>query len=286
MHGIGSHFAEAAGKNVLSEIPAEKLIGNTGLTSGQFAAKIAAHAAVGGVTSVLNGGKFGHGFASAGVVEAFSPALMRLEGSGAAIEVLAAAVVGGTASVASGGKFANGAMHGAAMWAFNELSMSLRRQGYHDLDDGYVARVDSYNYEGKAGFEVTVYKDSKGFRDLAENGQWKALRGSEHEVGTFDEKGFRPKHTIKDWPNLPPQTETNLRALTQANAITRSLDFTWSRQALGLEPSRALLKTASGILRRTGVFFGVATTIMSPSTDHACSSGAAEVMDLEDELCR
>jgi RHS repeat-associated protein len=121
MHGIGSHFAEAAGKNVLSEIPAEKLIGNTGLTSGQFAAKIAAHAAVGGVTSVLNGGKFGHGFASAGVVEAFSPALMRLKDY-RELQILAAAVVGGTASVASGGKFANGAKHAAAMWVFNHMA--------------------------------------------------------------------------------------------------------------------------------------------------------------------
>ena len=40
--------------------------------TGAFAAKTLSHGIVGGVMSVLQGGKFGHGFASAGVTQAFA----------------------------------------------------------------------------------------------------------------------------------------------------------------------------------------------------------------------
>jgi len=67
--------------------------------------------AIGGVTSVAQGGKFGHGFASAGLSQAVMPyAQSAFEGIG---QYAAAAVVGGTVSHLTGGKFANGAVTGA-----------------------------------------------------------------------------------------------------------------------------------------------------------------------------
>ncbi|KAF7788913.1 hypothetical protein PRUB_a2015 [Pseudoalteromonas rubra] len=97
---------------------------------------IAANALVGGVASELQGGKFGHGFLSAGVASAFKPMLNDIGGAQSAnsaiktgnLEMLAkfkmhrivgAAVIGGTTSVISGGKFANGAISGAFNQAFN-----------------------------------------------------------------------------------------------------------------------------------------------------------------------
>ena len=69
--------------------------------------------------SVLNGGKFGHGFVSAGFVEAVKTAL-----AGMSKPALAAAsiVVGGTSSVLAGGKFANGAVTASFQLAFNHFS--------------------------------------------------------------------------------------------------------------------------------------------------------------------
>ncbi|GLS25646.1 SpvB/TcaC N-terminal domain-containing protein [Marinibactrum halimedae] len=66
--------------------------------------KALAYGSLGGTTSVLQGGKFGHGFVSAGLGQA-------LGGGGGKLptRVLVGAVIGGTVSELTGGKFANGA---------------------------------------------------------------------------------------------------------------------------------------------------------------------------------
>jgi hypothetical protein len=81
---------------------------------------VLAHGIAGGVMSVLQGGKFGSGFLSAGFVELAGPMIGKINST--AGQVAAAAIIGGTASVLSGGKFANGAMTGAFSYAFNKLA--------------------------------------------------------------------------------------------------------------------------------------------------------------------
>ena len=98
--------------------------------------QLLAHATAGGVLSTLQGGKFGHGFASAGVAQAFSPAIDRLDPGNdgiSAVRVTAAAMVGGTSSVLSGGKFANGAITAAFARAFNDDGDHSKR--VDDSDD-------------------------------------------------------------------------------------------------------------------------------------------------------
>jgi len=95
----------------------------SGLTSGQTIAKIAAYAGAGGTLSVLQGGKFGHGFVSAGFTEALSPAVGQIEGDGFGsilARTAASAAIGGTASTISGGNFANGASTAAFQYLFNQ----------------------------------------------------------------------------------------------------------------------------------------------------------------------
>ena len=71
--------------------------------------------------STLQGGKFGHGFASAGFAQANSGWIGKLSDARfSAKRIIAAAAVGGTASRLSGGKFANGAVTGAFSRAFND----------------------------------------------------------------------------------------------------------------------------------------------------------------------
>ena len=120
-YGVGSAFQGAEG--------AGNFLGS-GLKAADFAGKVFAHGMVGGVMSVLQGGKFGHGFASAGVTQAFSGAINNIGGSkfnssyfdagNRALRIVAAAAVGGTASAISGGKFANGAITGAFSRGFND----------------------------------------------------------------------------------------------------------------------------------------------------------------------
>ncbi|KNC67463.1 hypothetical protein [Pseudoalteromonas ardens] len=72
--------------------------------------------------SVMQGGKFGHGFAAAGFTQAFAPAIGRIQPGvkHSPLRIAAAAMVGGTASKISGGKFANGAVTAAFSRMFND----------------------------------------------------------------------------------------------------------------------------------------------------------------------
>ena len=78
-------------------------------------------ATAGGVTSMLDGGNFGNGFAAAGLSAwaGYKVGGMKLGESGLG-RVLAGAVIGGTISELTGGKFANGAMAGAFSAAVRE----------------------------------------------------------------------------------------------------------------------------------------------------------------------
>lgn len=92
--------------------------------------KIAAHGVVGGTSTVLEGGKFEHGFVSAAFTHAFAPIINEIDSGNPKANVYrtaAAAVVGGTASELGGGKFANGAVTGGFVRLFaDEL---YRREG-------------------------------------------------------------------------------------------------------------------------------------------------------------
>lgn len=103
--------------------------------------QVLAQGAVGGVMSELQGGKFGHGFASAGMSAALNPAIAQGV-QGDAGQLVAHAVLGGTASAVAGGKFANGAVTAAFSYAFGEAaaggraggsSMECDRAGCYDI---------------------------------------------------------------------------------------------------------------------------------------------------------
>jgi hypothetical protein len=121
----------AAMSGVLMQIGGDPSLGIAGSPQNIFA-----NAMVGGVASTLEGGKFGHGFFSAGVSSALKPMLNSIggansanaaieEGSMAKLEiykvhrVVGAALIGGTASVISGGKFINGAATSAFIQIYN-----------------------------------------------------------------------------------------------------------------------------------------------------------------------
>ncbi|TXH72463.1 MAG: RHS repeat-associated core domain-containing protein [Thiothrix sp.] len=125
---------------------------------GQLAGKLGtagsyiAHGVAQGVVSVLQGGKFGQGFASgffghlAGGIRAFG---VPGTGSFSAMmgRTMVAAVVGGTISQITGGKFANGAMTAAFVHLFNaegkRLSKGEAKRAANALDEreGYWAGV-------------------------------------------------------------------------------------------------------------------------------------------------
>ena len=122
----------------------------------------------GGTLNTLQGGKFGHGFVSAGITEAVSPAIANLGNDYA--EVVAAAIVGGTTSVLSGGKFGNGAITSAFGYAFNELHDSSRKRTRGpdlnlDPPDSFEFSADNRMSNDPDLFELTAHGNKAGIED-------------------------------------------------------------------------------------------------------------------------
>ncbi|MBY6212820.1 hypothetical protein KUV95_14780 [Microbulbifer agarilyticus] len=120
----GAAGAAANGGNILKGAFLGALTGAFGaMASGlEGLAAFAAHGMIGGVASVIQGGKFGHGFASAGFGN-YLGGKIKLVNSDTG-KLVASAAVGGTISKATGGKFANGAGGAAFAFAMNSLAAS------------------------------------------------------------------------------------------------------------------------------------------------------------------
>ncbi|MCL1123039.1 hypothetical protein [Shewanella surugensis] len=143
LQGIGEYFNELGNINQVAidsgawAKDAFVEFGSNMLTSGQAAAQIGAHAMVGGISAELQGGKFGHGFISAGVTKgaggAFLPGGSDLKTHEVVGGAIISAAIGGTASALSGGLFvtenrANGARMGAMQYLLNQTGGSLKRR--------------------------------------------------------------------------------------------------------------------------------------------------------------
>ena len=127
-HAIGSYFDGAAWAKRGSHVF------GTDYNLGGYAAKVLAHGTMGGVVQHLQGGQFGHGFASAGVSQALSGAVDGIDPANPTVgytsRVMTSAMIGGVVSDLSGGKFAHGAMTAAFARAFNEEASYGARHRY------------------------------------------------------------------------------------------------------------------------------------------------------------
>ncbi|MDZ7922614.1 MAG: hypothetical protein U5M23_00845 [Marinagarivorans sp.] len=115
------------------------------MSTTNFAKLVVAQGMVGGAMSVLQGGKFGHGFVSAGFSKLTTPLVLDMGNTFA--EGFASAMVGGTVSEMTGGKFANGATTAAFLYAFNALTSSVAQKGDPD-NGGYSPAAGGYLDEG------------------------------------------------------------------------------------------------------------------------------------------
>ncbi|MDQ7050757.1 MAG: RHS repeat-associated core domain-containing protein [Enterobacterales bacterium] len=136
------------------------------------------HGTLSGVMSVLNGGKFGHGFASAFASKLIMTKLdMMGELSGKdpkwnrAARVMIAGLIGGTVSQATGGKFANGAIQSAIQWNFNAESqkeIKAKRKGIVKRAKKALANKEKYALGDKKGlFGPGSYKCNKFVTDVS-----------------------------------------------------------------------------------------------------------------------
>lgn len=152
--GIGSYFETATwatqGTHVLG----------TDFNAGGLAAKVLAHGVAGGVVQHLQGGKFGSGFAAAGVTQALSGAIDTINPSspvlGSATRIMVAALVGGSVSEMTGNKFATGAITAAFARAFNdEASREAKKKQFPPFEEL------KKNYPPKEGGKAAQLSDDE-----------------------------------------------------------------------------------------------------------------------------
>ncbi|KZW98173.1 hypothetical protein JL49_24965, partial [Pseudoalteromonas luteoviolacea] len=150
------------------------------------------HALVGGVSSVASGGKFGHGFVSAGFTKmAMGNAGFNMNNrdwDAIVGRTTVAAIVGGTASALVGGKFANGARTAAMMHALN----GEMRSYFQRLHDEYKLINNTpgkgYAIADNAGGKVSQNFALRHSSDKATRENWEntcAIKAShiENQVG-------------------------------------------------------------------------------------------------------
>ena len=148
------------------------------------AAKSVAHGLAGGISSVLNGGKFGHGFLSAGVTQGLSGTISRIDqGMRQSFRrVVASSIVGGTISALTGGKFANGTITGAFSRAFNDerhwsardRAAAVASEAVYGVDNGGLLKELGVDYSPRHGLQAALSTQGDHY--------FLAFRGSEEAV--------------------------------------------------------------------------------------------------------
>ena len=141
--GAGGSFASALKSGLFAGVSAAAFgaIGKkftteaTGFFKAGSIGHIGAHAITGGILSVAQGGKFGHGFLTAGLTKALdiNSLIPGIEERYDLVRAVTAALVGGTISALSGGKFVNGALTAGFAQAYNGNSFWRKARDYGAL---------------------------------------------------------------------------------------------------------------------------------------------------------
>lgn len=195
-HGIGKNFGKLSAANIKNGVDGLTKFGGNMLTSAQIAGQIASHAVAGGVISVLGGGKFGHGFLSAGITKgaggAFLPGGENLTAGEIVGGTIGSAVIAGTVSEITGGKFANGARTGAFQFLFNQASKVNYSKIWQDMKRTWSDYWDNANSELSGVYAVGF--ESTGVRgNLAVKGGYGVFWDTKEGVIDFYQKvGYNP----------------------------------------------------------------------------------------------
>ena len=144
--------------------------GGFGLNPATFR-HVATVATVGGITSSLQGGRFGHGFLAAGLGSAAAgiPALGRSAAARLASRTVVSAVTAGTVSEITGGKFANGALSAA-----------------------FVALASGAVRQANAGRPDYGAMSEQEFREFIEGAFGMSFEEIEHDYSALTSEGLTP----------------------------------------------------------------------------------------------
>ncbi|MDM3872613.1 RHS repeat-associated core domain-containing protein, partial [Porticoccus sp. W117] len=178
---------------------------------------VAAMSITSGVTSVLQGGKFGHGFASAGLGAIAGGAIKLGSNINVAVRATVRAVIGGTVSKLSGGKFANGAISAA----FSEVASDFGHS-FKDNDSEIVAGDEEVatgnSHKKKESKYYTV--DEKGRKSQTDSQRRKQFKDNNLKEG-----------------EITKSEKAEIKAVLSMDEVKEALELYWSEaQACDCEP--------------------------------------------------
>ena len=212
----GASFKDALKAGVIQGISAAAFAGIgqasgdvLGMDFGSLPVKVAASGVVGGISSVLQGGKFGHGFASAsiGALVGASRGLKLQSGQTWANFGRAAAriTIAGSISRATGGKFGNGAAFAAFSVAIEAASLKPEiRPGFASTPAEKIDPIKereniqyAYDNAEKLGIDVPEghewdYSDKFAVGKM--DSQGRVIKGSIREIQSLDEMVAGEQH--------------------------------------------------------------------------------------------
>src|SRR5690625_2430435 len=148
-YGIGQKFGSSLGDG--------KGVMGSGYSKAELARATVAHGVAGGTLSKLQGGRFGHGLASAGITKVASPAIEFAANDNSFAEVTMATIAGGSISSISGGKFANGAVTATMAYAFNQVASSQRQEGGTKFSERAEIYADMQAQLDEAGIDTVWF---------------------------------------------------------------------------------------------------------------------------------
>lgn len=177
------------------------------------AAQMGIHGLAGGILSDLQGGKFGHGFITAGIMKGVG----KIQAANTLGRTMIQAIAGGTVSKLTGGKFANGAVTAAMQFVVNEVSAMYERhiavknaistlkrtykadnsKGADTVHTGHEQGTYVYQEEGESGYRNDLQSNKYGNANYAINLESEPSTGS--VSGPGDTCFFCNDREVTDW---------------------------------------------------------------------------------------
>lgn len=238
-------------------------------------AGMAVNATASGITSELNGGRFGSGFLSAGLSAVLAP---HMETGNSFQDGLSAAVMGGTISAMTGGKFANGAITATFSSAFGAMARNAAQNRAMDQRMATAAYGDPAYWMAwePPSLPHGVVNFPAGMGDVASFGVSEYIRGQWSIDGGVDNTSSAYRNGMI--AGIPAAAGTFLAGGVVANMGIRAAGgtatlyhFTSATSAAGITAD-GMINASAGMVGR-GVY---ATAV--PSSWWAFGASSTEVM--------
>jgi RHS repeat-associated protein len=188
-----------------------------------------AHATAGGVLSVVQGGNFGNGFVTAGIMKGIG----KINTSDTFGRTMVQAIAGGTLSKLTGGKFANGAVSSAMQYVVNETAKTIN-SFYKAFGVGEAISRGSKAILTDEEIGNIIFNET---RSLSGSNIGEAQNLIAHTVINADESLGTQRSAIAHTAPTSMVTLTNKAEIAFRNSISATVQSVRTERGYGVDPT-------------------------------------------------